>query len=141
MRQTVRDALGVLLTANLIGPNQAQTVTTSKLENMVGLAPVVLVESAGTDRTAITFEDDMPLFDLRVIIYVQQATTGWTNAQAMDAVDTIESLLADVIEANRCTCDWDYIRYNGPSEVDEITEGTGGARYYREIVPIRIWVH
>lgn len=138
-REAVRDALVDLLTVNLIGPNMAQTVTGHKLSDMVGLAPVVLVRSMGTDRTRMTFEDDRPIFDLDVVIYTHQAKGAWTEAMACDMVDRLESLLADVIEANRCGPIWDTIQYREASKVEEITQGTGGNRYYMETFPIQVY--
>ena len=140
MRETVRDALVVLLTAGMVGANRAKTCVGYKLEDIVGYEPVVSVESAGTDRSRLTFGVDLPTFDFKVVIYTPMATTGWTNAQAMDMVDLLESLLADVIEANKCTTDWSFIEYTDTSEIEEITERTGGARYYQETVSIRVHV-
>jgi len=75
------------------------------------------------------------MFYMAIHVWVQQATTGWTNAQAEDALDTIESLVAGVIENNRQTDNWMIIEYDGRTTVLDIE--VEGGRYYNEIIPIR----
>jgi len=137
-REVTRDALVALLTTDMIGVNQAQTVTGHKLDTIEGKAPVVYVRSAGTFRERITFDEDLPRFKFDVIIYVHQSKGTWTDANACDMADKLESLLADVIQTYRKTTDWDLIGYAGPSVLEEIELGTGGNRYYKETVPLFI---
>jgi hypothetical protein len=102
---------------------------------MVGLAPLLLVRSAGSDRTKVTFTCDRGTYYFDVIIFVQQA--GWTDAEACDAVDLIEWLVSEEIDGNRSS---DYvINYLKRSIVDEYTDSSG-AVYYREVIPIEVKV-
>lgn len=137
-REIARDALVTLLTTNMIGANQAQTVTGNKLDTIEGKAPVVYVRSGGTFRERITFDEDLPRFRFDVIIYTHQSKDTWTDANACDMVDKLESLLAQVIQTHRKTTDWDLIGYAGTSTIEEIELGTGGNRYYKETIPLFI---
>lgn len=133
-RETVRDALVTLLTAALVGTGlPAKTVTGSKVTTLKGLTPLVAVLSAGTLRERLTFQGDIPTFYLEVQVWVRQACTGWTNAQAEDALDEIEALIAGVYQDNRGTAYWEVLEYNGPSSVVEMS--IGGAAFYVERIP------
>lgn len=130
-RETARDELVVLLTAALVGVGlPVKTVTGSKVTTLKGVTPLVLVRSTGTLRERLTFQGDIPTFSLEVQVWVRQACTGWTSAQAADALDEIESLIAAVYETGRGTADWEALEYNGPSWVDEID--VEGILYYAE---------
>jgi hypothetical protein len=125
-----------LLTAALIGVGlPAKTVQGSKPDTLKGLTPMVAVMSAGSSRPRLTVQGDQGMFYMAIHVWVQQATTGWTNAQAEDALDTIESLVAGVIENNRQTDNWMIIEYDGRTTVLDIE--VEGGRYYNEIIPIR----
>lgn len=134
-RETARDALVTLLTTALVGPGlPAKTVTGAKVTSLKGLTPLVSILSAGTLRERLTFQGDKPTFYLEVQVWVRQACTGWTNAQAEDALDTIESLIAAVIEGNRATAEWEALEYRAPSEVREVV--VAGDPFYMERIPM-----
>jgi hypothetical protein len=133
-RETVRDALVTLLQAALVGDGlPVKTVTGSKVTDLSGLTPLVSVLSAGTLRERMTFMGDKPTFHLEVQVWVLQATTGWTNAQAEDALDKIEALIAGVYEDNRGGAAWEVLEYNGPTSVMEMA--VAGVPYYVERIP------
>lgn len=134
-RKAARDALVTLLTAALVDPGTlpVQTVTGSKVTSLEGLTPLVSVLSAGTLRERLTFQGDIPTFSLEVQVWVRQACTGWTNAQAEDALDEIEALIAGVYESNRGTANWEVLEYTGPSRVVEMAVAGNG--YYVERIP------
>lgn len=133
-RETARDALVTLLTAALVGVGlPVKTVTGSKVENLQGLTPLVSVLSAGTLRERLTFQGDSATFSLEVQTWVLQSVAGWTNAQAEDALDRIESLIAGVYEAARGTAVWEIIEYAGTTTVFEMA--VAGIPYYLERIP------
>lgn len=127
-REAVRDALVTLLAAALTGT--VKTVTGSKVTTLSGLTPLVSVLSAGTERERMTFMGDRPTFYLDVQVWVLQETSGWTNEQAEDAIDSIEALIAGVVESNRNTATWEVLEYDSPSVVGEME--VAGTPYYME---------
>ena len=133
-RQTVREKLTSLLSTALVGVGlPCKTVTDSKVEELTGLTPLVAVLSAGTLRERLTFMGDVPTFTLEVQVWVRQETTGWTNAQAEDALDRIESLIAGVYEDNRGITEFELLEYASPTTVIELS--VSGVSYYMERIP------
>ena len=136
-RETARDALVTLLTAALVGVGlPVKTVTGSKVESLSGLTPLVSVLSAGSLRERVTFLGDMASFSFEVQTWVLQSVAGWTNAQAEDALDRIESIIAGVYEAARGTATWEVVEYAGPTTVLEIA--VAGIPYYMERTPTTV---
>lgn len=134
-RETVRDALVALLTPALVGAGlPVKTVTGSKVAKFEGLTPLVAVLSAGSDRPRPPFHGARAELYLEVLVFVRQAVTGWTNAQAEDALDRIESLIAGVYETNVATANWEMVDYDGRTTVLEIEAGDG-TLYYLERIP------
>lgn len=133
-RETSRDALASLLTTALVGAGlPAKTVTGSKPTVLAGLTPLVAVLSGGTERERLTFQGDITTFYLEIQVWVSQKATGWTNAQAEDALDSIEALIAGVYESNRGTANWAALEYSGRTTVIEVT--VDGNMYYLEMIP------
>ena len=133
-RETVRDKLVTLFTAALIGTGlPCKTVTGSKVKKLEGLTPLVSVLSDGTLRERETFMGDIPTFFLEVQVWVLQEATGWTNAQAEDALDTIEGLIAGVYEDNRRVDEFEILQHDDRTRVIEVT--VSGVPYYLERIP------
>lgn len=133
-REVVRDAFATLLEAALVGDGlPVKTVVASKVKALEGLTPLVAVLSAGALREKVTFMGDMPTFYLEVQVWVLQEGTDWTTAQAEDALDRIESLIAGVYESNRGTDEWSVLEYSGRSTVIELS--SDGKLYYMERIP------
>jgi len=133
-RETVRDALVTLLDTALVGVGlPCKTVVGSKVKILEGLTPLVVVVSGGTLRERVTFLGDKPTFYLEVQVWVLQEGIGWTTAQAEDALDRIESLVAGVYESERGTANWAVLEYDGRSTVIEVT--ADGKLYYLERIP------
>ena len=136
-RETARDALVTLLTTALVGVGlPVKTVTGSKVESLSGLTPLVSVLSAGSLRERLTFQGDSATFSFDVQTWVLQSVAGWTNAQAEDALDRIESIIAGVYEAARGTANWEVVEYAGPTTVLEIS--VAGIPYYMERTPTTV---
>lgn len=136
-RETVRDALKALLEAQLVGVGlPVKTVTSSKNKSLDGQTPLVAVLSGGTERERLTFEGDKPTFYLEVQVWVLQEGDGWTNAQAEDALDEIEALIANVYESARETANWAVLEYDDRSYV--IEKESNGRLYYIETIPTKV---
>lgn len=133
-RESVRDALVALLETALVGTGlPCKTVTGSKVTTLQGLTPLVSVLSAGSLREPLTFQGDISTFYLEIQVWVLQEGTGWTTAQAEDALDTIESLIANVFESNRRTDNWEIAMESGRTTVLEFA--VAGTPYYMERIP------
>jgi len=136
-RELVRDKLATLLAAALVGTGlPVKTVSASKVENLKGNTPLVVVLSGGSDRQRETFQGSRAAFRLMIQTWVRQTASGWTQAQAEDAMDTIESLIAGVVEENQGTDDWETLDYDGESTMFEAS--VAGVPYYVESVGVRI---
>lgn len=138
-RETVRDALVALLAAALVGDGlPVKTCSGSKQTALAGVTPLVVVLSRGTERAAVSFGDYQASFFFYVQVWVLQSGTGWTHAQAEDALDSIEALIAGVVEDNDGTAGWTSLEYLGPSEVVEAA--VEGTPYYMETISLRVEV-
>lgn len=134
-RETVRDQLVTELGVALIGTGlPCKTVVGSKVTALAGLTPLVSVLSSGSLRERATFQGDIPTFSLELQVWVLQATEGWTNAQAEDALDTIESLIAGVVQTKRNN--GENIDYAGRTTVLEVS--VAGVPYYLERIPVNV---
>jgi len=136
-RETARNALKTLLDTQLVGAGlPVKTVVDSKVKKLEELTPLVAVLSAGTLREKLTFQGDKATFGLEVQVWVLQEATDWTTAEAEDALDSIEALIASVYEINRNTAEWITLEYAGETKVIEIT--SDGKLYYMERIPTRV---
>lgn len=136
-REVCRDALVALLEPALVGAGlPCKTVSGSKQTSLEGITPLVTVLSAGTNRVPFTYEGNRPYFDYSIVVWVLQAVEGsWTLAQAEDALDTIEAIIAGVLEANLRTAQWTEIDYSDPSRVADVA--VAGVPYYVEAISVR----
>lgn len=133
-RKVARGALKDLLETALVGDGlPVKTVVDSKVTDLSGLTPLVSVLSGGSLREPLTFMGDHPTFGLEVQVWVLQEGTGWTTAEAEDALDDIEALIAGVYEANRGTANWETLEYDEPSSIIELA--VAGVSYFMERIP------
>lgn len=133
-RKVARGALKTLLEAALVGAGlPVKTVVDSKVTDLSGLTPLVSVLSGGSLRERLTFMGDHPTFSLEVQVWVLQEGTGWTTAEAEDALDDIEALIAGTYEANQSTANWEVLEYDGPSSIIELS--VAGVPYFMERIP------
>lgn len=136
-RKASREALAVLLEAALVGTGlPVKTVSDSKQTSLEGTTPLVTVLSTGSEREPLTFQGDQTNFLLSVQVWVLQSGTDWTLAQAEDALDAIEALIAATYESNRGTGTWDVLERTGPTTVVEVA--VAGVPHYLENVPTRV---
>lgn len=139
-REVARDALTALLQAALVGSGKpAQAVYGHQVGDFGGQSPVVVVASGPITRerkglgacwhTSAT---------LLVFVFVAYAAGGWTEANAEDALDSIEAAIADVVLANSSTAAWHGLTYDGPTEPDGVE--IGGVEYRREVIRLKFEV-
>jgi len=134
-REAARDALVTLLSAALVGTGKpVKTVSGSKVESLEGETPLVVVLSRGSERERLTFQGDRATFYMVIQTWVLQSASGWTQAQAEDAIDSIEALIAATLEANQGTANWEILAYDGQSTILEA--GVAGVPFYVETTPI-----
>jgi len=131
-RETARDALTTLLDAGL---TTKQEVVGHKLADPAGKSPIVAVLSAGTLRQRLTFQGTRPTFYLTIqVLVLAEDQAGYTEADAEDTLDTVESEIAAVLEDNWRTSSWESLEQTGPSEVIDVS--IGGVAYYLEEIPV-----
>ncbi len=136
-REEARDALVALFLTKLVGAGlPVKTVVGSKVTTLKGLCPLVAVLSAGTLRERATFMGTMPTVFLEVQVWMPQEQTGWTNAEAEDAMDEIEKLIAEVYQDNVGTANWSILENDGRSLVEEYA--VDSLPYYMERIPTRV---
>lgn len=136
-RETVRDALAALLQAALVGSGKpAQAVFGYQVGDFGGQSPVVVVASGPTTRERRGFG---PCWHtsatLLVFVFVTYAASGWTEANAEDALDAIEAAIADVVLANSSTATWHGLTYAGETEPGSMV--IGGVEYRSEVIRLR----
>lgn len=136
-RATVRKDLATLLEDNLVGTDlPVKTVSAYKVESLEGVTPLVVVLSRGSNRERMTYQGNQSTFSYLVQVWVLQETTGWTQEDAEDAIDRIESLIADIYETNQREDEWEILRYSGETQVFEVS--VAGIPYYVESIPTTV---
>jgi len=136
-RQVAREKLVTLLPTALVGDGKpVKIVSGSKQASLEGITPLVQVLGQGSNRDPLTFAGDRGTFSFVVRVWVLQSTENWTYAQAENALDSIEALIAGVCEDNDRTDDWELLQYNGPSAVIEVA--VAGVPYYLERIPVQV---
>lgn len=144
-RETVRDALAVLLEAALVGSGKpAQAFYGYPVGDFGALSPVVTLASAGSSRKRLTVSDlerATLRFDVHVfVLYTDKA--DWNEDDAEDALDLIEKAVYEVVgnTANQAGANpWTILEYDDAMTVVDWTE-IGGHPYRYEIIPLRVTV-
>lgn len=138
-RKDLRDDLKTLFTDELVGENlPVKTVEDSKVTSLEGETPLLSILSAGSTRGRMTPEGFRAGFRFTLQVWVIQSMSGWSYADAEDALDDIEADIADIISDNAVTSDWDHLELDGESEVNEAV--VSGVPYYMESIPIAVYL-
>jgi hypothetical protein len=140
-RETVRDALSNLLNTALVGVGKpAQAQYGYPIADFKGRSPIVMVSSAGSERdqqTMVTRRTSFLYFNIVVFVLYADPAASWTEADAEDTLDTIESIVDATIAANLVNgTTWSDIGYNGRTTTGNAT--IGGDQYRYEVIPIKI---
>ena len=142
-RETARDALASLLSTALVGAGKsAQAFYGYPVADFQQQSPVVVLCSAGSERlmgTMATRRQSVLHFDIISFTLYADAASNWSEADAEDKLDAIESVVDDTIQANLVTDDWADIGYDGKSSTGNVT--IGGEQYRYEVIPITVTVY
>lgn len=136
-RETVRKELAGLFES--LTP-AAQAVYDYQAAEFEGKSPVVMITSAGTTRMNLTTQGMKARIFFGVHIFVLHADpdSGWTEADAEDALDQVEYEVSLILEAHQRTSYWESIEWEGSSIIDKIT--VSGDPYLYEVIPIAVEV-
>lgn len=139
-RETVRDAMAALLNTALVGTGlPAQVVYAYRVGDLGGQSPVVVVSSAGSERPRMTAAGGRTTVRLQVDVFVLYSDEStWGEDEAEDRLDLIEKTIAETVEANQVTTNWQAVDYAAPSERVDVE--VGGLEYAREMILLRVEV-
>ena len=139
-RHTVRDAMATLLQTALVGTGlPVAAVYGYQVGDFAGQSPVVVVSSAGSRRVRMTRSGSRATFYLLISTFVMYSDgASWGEDDAEDAIDAIEALLADVIDDNQVTTNWQALDYSDRSQ--RISVEIGGTEYIYEAVEVSVEV-
>jgi hypothetical protein len=141
-RETGRDALQTLLNTALVGTGlPVQETYNYQVGDFKNKTPVVTVTSAGAERDQLSLSTrriSAFFYNIHVFVLYADTTSGWTEANAEDALDLIESKIDQTIAANLVTPNWRDIGYAGRTTAGSVT--IGGEEYRYEVIPVRVEV-
>lgn len=142
-REMVRDALGTLLSAALVGTGKpAQAFFGYMVGDFAGQSPVVVLTSAGTQqeqRQTTSRQKNGYFFTIFTFTLYAQDGTTYGEDDVEDVVDLLEKTIRETLANNRSTVNWAFIEYDGRSVVD--TTMIAGEEYRRESIPVRVDVY
>lgn len=139
-RETSRDALAVILQAEMVGTGKpVQAVYNYQAGDFFGQSPVIEVTPSGTRRQRMTRAGSRATFFLFVTTFVLYSDGAeWKEDDAIDALDSIEALLADVLDDNQVTVNWQALDYADRSNISSWV--IGGLPYIGETVEVAVEV-
>ena len=138
-RKDARKHLAGQLKAQLVGTGlPAQAVYDYRVGDFQGQSPVVVVSSGGSLRERFSFQGTKPKHALTIHVFVLYAdeTGAWTEADAEDALDDIEEIIANTLAANQKSSYWEAITPTAPSETSGVM--VGGKEYRTEVITVRL---
>lgn len=141
-REIVRDAFAVMLSDALVGSGKpAEVVYGYQVADFGGASPVVVVSSGPIIRRrqsmGACWATHIMLNVQTFVLYSDQS--GWNEANAEDALDTIEAGIADVVLSNASNAPiWKKVEYADPSEATGIE--IGGVEYRYELIRLNFEV-
>lgn len=142
-RSVVRKAFAALLQTALVGSGKpAQAVYDYQVGDFAGASPVVVVSSGPIQRLIQNFGNcDHAVIVLNVYVFVlyADAASGWDEADAEDAIDSIEALIADTVINNQHGANWNSCAYvEAPTDLAGVV--IGGQEYRRELIKVQLEV-
>lgn len=142
-RSTVRKAFAELLDDALVGSGKpAQVVYDYQVGDFAGASPVVVVSSGPIQRLIENFGNcDHAVILLNVYVFVLYAdnASGWDEADAEDAIDAIEQIIAETVINNQHRAEWNSAAYvEAPTDLAGVV--IGGQEYRRELIQVRFEV-
>jgi len=142
-RAPVRKHFAALLQAALVGTGKPAQAVYDHLVGDFRDAGVVVVVASGPilRQRASLGECWQSTVRLNVYLFVRYADplTGWTEAQAEDALDACESAIADVVLENSTAPGyWERCTYAEDELTDLGSVSDGGVNYRRELIPVEL---
>lgn len=144
-RKEIRDAFATLCDAAMTG-TAVEAVYGRSVGDFEGKSPVLIVTSRGGGMERVQkvgqgkYAVWVYLTAFTFVIY-SDAASGWTEADAEDALDTVEKELADVLQDNigrAAGGSWDKAEFVGKTTVDGVN--IGGHDYLRETISLRFQI-
>lgn len=136
-RKVARDALVTLLKAALVGEGlPAKNVEGSKQASLEGITPLVEVLGRSSDRKPLTTAGAYVVFGYVIRVWVLQSLGDWTPADAEDALDAIEAIIAGICTESDRTSKWEFVEYAGPTAIVEVA--IDGIPYLLESISIKV---
>jgi len=142
-RDPIRKAFAALLNTALVGSGKpVEAVYDYQIGDISTYNPVVMVYSGPIQRRRVYGCEDVDI-TLYADVYVLYAdsTSGWTKADAEDAIDAIESAIAAVVADPNHTLNQSGHSISYAEEPTRM-EGVeiGGVEYCREVISITVQV-
>ncbi len=136
-RRQVREALAIVLQNGLSSVDDT-AIYEGQIIALDGSTPLVIVASAGSDRTGTgqqgraTFSGGaFPVYFIDVYSYVL------STVDADDTLDAIDTEMAQAIQDNQNHTLWKAITYREPSRMRGLIQ-SDGRQYKYEVTPLRI---
>jgi hypothetical protein len=144
-RAPARKYVAELLEDALVGDNKpVDAVYPYQVYDIGSLSKVVFVSSGPSTRRQLGFGGELCrtqiLLDLHLLVLYSDIESGWTDEHAEDALDEIEAMIADVVQANMTSEYWSIISYNEEGLGVSDSVAISGKVYKREIVSLRMEV-
>lgn len=140
-RKDIRTGLAAILAGMLTGIDPAH-IYPYQVGDFAGVSPVVFLTSSGSGREHLTFQGGLLRAYVNVHILVLYAERdGWTEQQAEDLLDSLESQVGHLTEDGDKTrgAGWEAVEYDDRSNADGTLE-IGGDEYLHEIIPLVVTV-
>lgn len=139
-RADARKAFAELLEAALVGNDKpAAAVYDHQVGDFGKLSPIVTVTSGPILRRhqgmgGACWRTTVTLYVHVFVLYADGS--GWTEANAEDAIDAIEVVVADTVLANAQGDDWTELTYaDEPTLIDGVE--IAGVEYRREVITVQ----
>jgi len=135
-RKDYREDLGTVLSTALVGtgkPAQAFADHLPRSSEFDGRSPFVCLASAGSTQERGTLQGKFYIHYINILVFVARDDTA-----AEDALDNCYSTIADTLEANKSTSNWDGLVQVDRSTIDPTPEGWGGDAYWVETIPVSL---
>lgn len=140
-REPARKAFAALLSTALVGAGlPAQAVYDHLVSDFAGASPVVVVTSGPIQRRIESFGNCYHIrLTLLVYVFVLYADGSgtWDAADAEDAADTIEALIAETVITHQHSDEWDNAAYDDTPTEPTVVE-IGGLGYRRELLKVNM---
>lgn len=142
-RSAIRKDFASLLRAALVGVGlPAQAVYEFQIGDFAGASPVVVVSSGPIRRLIENFGNcDHAVILLNVYVFVLYADrpSDWDEADAEDAIDAIEKIVAETVSDNQHGANWNSAAYtDAPTSLMNVV--IGGQEYRRELIQVKFEV-